>query len=181
MTLIQHGCTCVPKHEPLSHLPPHNISLGHLRAPAPSILYPASDIDWRFDSYMITYMFQCHSPKSSHPLPLPLSPKVCSTHLCLFCCLAHRVVFRGQCNRIPLAQASLCPRVSTGYALKGGWMLEQVKLQVLVMPVPLFGMIPWKKKWQPTPVFLPKEFYGQRSLVGYTVHGVPKSRTRLKD
>ena len=52
------------------------ISLGHPRAPAPSMLYPASDIDWRFDSYLIVYMFQCHSPKSSHPLPLPLSPKV---------------------------------------------------------------------------------------------------------
>ena len=27
-----------------------------------------------FVSYMIFYMFQCHSPKSSHPLPLPQSP-----------------------------------------------------------------------------------------------------------
>ena len=35
-------------------------------------------------------MFQCHSPKSSHPLPLPQSPKDCSIHLCLFCCLAYR-------------------------------------------------------------------------------------------
>ena len=76
---------------PTSHLPPHNIPLGHPRAPAPSILYPALDIDWRFISYMIVYMFQCHSLKSSHPLPLPLSPKVHSTHLCLFCCLAYRV------------------------------------------------------------------------------------------
>ena len=84
MTWIHHGCTCVPKHEPPSHLPPHNIPLGHPRAPVPSMLYPASDIDWRFDSYMIVYMFQCHSPKSSHPLPLPLSPKVRYTHLCLF-------------------------------------------------------------------------------------------------
>ena len=25
-------------------------------------------------SYMIFYMFQCHSPKSSHPLPLPQIP-----------------------------------------------------------------------------------------------------------
>ena len=31
-------------------------------------------------------MFQCHSPKSSHPLPLPLSPKVRYTHLCLLHC-----------------------------------------------------------------------------------------------
>ena len=46
----------------------------------------------RLVSYMILYMFQCHSPKSSQPLPLPHSPKDCSIHLCLFCCLAYRVV-----------------------------------------------------------------------------------------
>ena len=27
---------------------------------------------------------------------------------------------------------------------------------------------PWRKAWQPTPVFLPGESYGQRSLVGYS-------------
>ena len=32
--------------------------------------------------------------------------------------------------------------------------------------------------WQPTPVFLPGESHGQRSLAA-TVHGVAKSRTRL--
>ena len=50
------------------------------------------NLDWRFISYMIIYMFQCHSPKSSHPHPLPQSPKDCSIHLCLFCCLAYRVI-----------------------------------------------------------------------------------------
>ena len=92
--------TCVPKHEPPSHLPPHNISLGHPHAPAPSMLYPASDIDWRFNSYMIVYMLECHSPKSSHPLPLPLSPKVRHKHLCLFSCLAYRVVIAIFLNSI---------------------------------------------------------------------------------
>ena len=100
LTWIHHGCTWVPKHETPSHLPPHIISLDHPRAPAPSILYPASNIDWRFISYMIVYMFQCHSPKSSHPLPLPLSPKVRSTHLCLFCCLAYRVIIAIFLNSI---------------------------------------------------------------------------------
>ena len=28
--------------------------------------------------------------------------------------------------------------------------------------------IPWRRAWQSTPVFLPGEFYGQRSLVGYS-------------
>ena len=82
------------------HLPPHIISLDHPRAPAPSILYPVSNIDWWFISYMIVYMFQCHSPKSSHPLPLPQSPKVRSIHLCLFCCLAYRVIITIFLNSI---------------------------------------------------------------------------------
>ena len=38
---------------------------------------------------------------------------------------------------------------------------------------------PLRKEWQPTPLFLPGESHGQRSLVGYTVHGVAKSQTRL--
>ena len=33
---------------------------------------------------------------------------------------------------------------------------------------PSIGKIPWKREWQPTPVFLPGEFRGQRSLVGYS-------------
>ena len=31
---------------------------------------------------------------------------------------------------------------------------------------PWIKKIPWRKKQQPTPVFLPEEFHGQRSLVG---------------
>ena len=31
-----------------------------------------------------------------------------------------------------------------------------------------FGIIQWRRKWQPTPVFLPGESQGQRSLVGYS-------------
>ena len=91
-TWICHGCTWVPNPEPLSHFSPHIISLGHPSAPAPSILYPISNLDWQFVSYMIVYMFQCHSPKSSHPLPLPQSLKDCSIYLCLFCCLAYSVI-----------------------------------------------------------------------------------------
>ena len=96
----QHGCTRVPHPEPSSHLPPHTIPLGHPNAPAPSIPYHASNLDWRFISYMILYMFQCNSPKSSHPLPLPQSPKDCSIHLCLFCYLAYRVIISIFLNSI---------------------------------------------------------------------------------
>ena len=30
------------------------------------------------------------------------------------------------------------------------------------------GKIPWRRAWQPTPVFLPGESYGQRNLVDYS-------------
>ena len=33
---------------------------------------------------------------------------------------------------------------------------------------PWIGKIPWERKWQPTPVFLPGKPQGQRSLVGYS-------------
>ena len=39
------------------------------------------------------------------------------------------------------------------------------------------GKIPWRRKWQPTPVLLPGKFYGQRSLVGYSSWGHKESDT----
>ena len=49
-------------------------------------------------------MLQCHSPKSSHSLPLPQSPKDCSLYLCLFCCLAYRVIVTIFLNSIYMHQ-----------------------------------------------------------------------------
>ena len=91
-TWIHHGCTHVPHPEVPSHLFPHTIPLGQPSAPALSILYHALNLDWPFISHMILHMFQCHSPKSSHPRLLPQSPKDYSIHLCLFCCLTYRVI-----------------------------------------------------------------------------------------
>ena len=34
------------------------------------------------------------------------------------------------------------------------------------------GKIPWRRAWQPTPVFLPGKAHGQRSLVGYSPWGL---------
>ena len=36
---------------------------------------------------------------------------------------------------------------------------------------PWVGKILWRRAWQPTPVFLPEESHGQRSLVGYSPWG----------
>ena len=91
-TWICHRYTHVLHPEPSSLLLPRTISMGHPSAPAPSIQYRALNPDWRLVSYMTLYMFQCHSPRSSHPLPLPQSPKDCSIHQYLFCCLVYRVI-----------------------------------------------------------------------------------------
>ena len=36
---------------------------------------------------------------------------------------------------------------------------------------PWVGKIPWTREWLPTPVLLPGEFHGQRSLTGYSSWG----------
>ena len=69
--------TCLPSPSP-SHLSGLSQFTQTLSAP-----FHASNLDWSSISQMVIYMFQCYSLKSSHPLPLPLSPKVCSLHLCL--------------------------------------------------------------------------------------------------
>ena len=39
------------------------------------------------------------------------------------------------------------------------------------------GKIPWRRKWQSTPVLLPGKSHGQRSLVGYSPWGRTESDT----
>ena len=45
---------------------------------------------------------------------------------------------------------------------------------------PCIGNIPWRREWQPTPVFLPGKSHGQRTWQA-TVPGVAKSQTQLSD
>ena len=46
---------------------------------------------------------------------------------------------------------------------------------------PWIGKISWRKEWQPTPVFLPGELHGQRSLVGYSLWGHKRVRHNWND
>ena len=59
------------------------------------------------------------------------------------------------------------PSFSLGYL--GGWL--SCKEPACQSRIPGFdpwvGRIPWRRKWQPTPVFLPGKSHGWRSLVGY--------------
>ena len=77
--------------------PSHPTPPGCHRAPAMG----ASHIKHaQFILHIVIYMFQCYSLKSSHLLLLPLSSKVCSLYLCLFSCLAYKVIITIFLNSI---------------------------------------------------------------------------------
>ena len=96
LTRIHHGYTCVPQHEPSSHLPPHPIPLDHPSAPALSTLSHSLNLNWRSFSRII-YMFQRHSPKSSHLCPLPESKRLFYTSVSLL--LSHMWGYRYQLSK----------------------------------------------------------------------------------
>ena len=76
---------------------------------------------------------------------------------------------------------------SYGYVDNGGFPIVftasgkepacQCRIRKRLMFDPWVGKIPWRRKWQPTPVFLPGEFHGQRSLADYNPWGCKESDT----
>ena len=73
---------CSPSWTSLPPPSPYQPS-GSSQAPAPNILYHASNLDWRFILYMILYVFNAIFPKSSHPRPLPESKRLFYTSVSL--------------------------------------------------------------------------------------------------
>ena len=78
--------------EPAPHSPPYPIPPCCLRAPALGSLHHTSNSHWLSLLHMVTYIFQCHSLKSSHPFLLLLCPKVCSLPWCFLCFPAHKII-----------------------------------------------------------------------------------------
>ena len=79
----------------------------------------------------------------------------------------------------------MVPHSST-LAWKSPWMEEPGRLQPMgslrvghdsATSLSLFTSMHWRRKWQPTPVFLPGESQGQRSLVGCRLWGRTESDT----
>ena len=75
---------------------------------------------------------------------------------------------------------------SSTLAWKNPWMEEPGGLQSMgslrvghdwATSLSLFTFIHWRRKWQHTPVFLPGESHGWRSLVGYSPWGGEESDT----
>ena len=86
-----------------------------------------------------------------------------------------------------LPEKAMAPHSST-LAWKIPWMEEPGRLQSMgslrvehdwVTALSLFIFMHWRRKWQPSPVFLPREFQGRGSLVGCCLWAAP-SRTQLK-
>ena len=86
-----------------------------------------------------------------------------------------------------LVEKAMAPHSST-LAWKIPWTEEPGRLQSMgsrrvghdwVTSLWLFTFMHWRRKWQPTSVFLPRESQGRGSLVGCRLWG-RKSRTRLK-
>ena len=75
---------------------------------------------------------------------------------------------------------------SNTLALQITWMEEPGRLQSMgswrvrhdwVTSLSLFTFMHWRRKWQPTPVFLPGESQGWQSLVGFRLWGLTESDT----
>ena len=97
-------------------LPPPSPShpSGSSQCTSPKPLSHAPNLNWQSISYMVIYMFQCYSLKSSHPRLLPQSPKVRS--LSLFRFLAYRVIVIICLNSMLLScfsRVQLCATPST--------------------------------------------------------------------
>ena len=79
----------------------------------------------------------------------------------------------------------MAPHPST-LAWKIQWMEKPGRLQSMGLlrvghdraaSLSLFTFVHWRRKWQPTPVFLPGESQGQESLVGCRLGGCTESDT----
>ena len=90
-------------------------------------------------------------------------------------------------SNMSVSEKAMAPHSST-LAWKILWTEEPGRLQSMgslrvghdsVTSLSLFTFMHWRRKWQPTPMFLPGESQGRGSLVA-AIYGVAQSRTRLK-
>ena len=93
----------------------------------------------------------------------------------------HHITNRAQLG-LP-AEEAVAPHPST-LAWKIPWMEEPGRLQSMgsqshgwVTSLSLFTFMLWRRKWQPTPLFLPGESQGRRSQVGCRLWGRTESDT----
>ena len=98
----QHESTTGVHVFPILNPPPTSLSIPSLwvipvhQPRAPCIIKPGLAIHFLYDIIHVSMPFS----QIITPFPLPQSPKDCSIHLCLFCCLAYRVIITIFLNSI---------------------------------------------------------------------------------
>ena len=134
-----------------------------------------------------------HSPNTSFPgdynckdalgevrgllgLPIPRGPVVCATFPCCCCycyltCLGHVTGSNGT----PLQYSCLENPTEEPSGLQSMGLLRV--RHDWATSLSLFTFTHWRRKWQPTPVFLPGESQGRGSLVGFRLWGHIESDT----
>ena len=96
-------------------------------------------------------------------------------------------IFKLRVIRRALLEKAMAPHSST-LAWKIPWMKEPGRLQSMgsrrvgATSLSLFTFLHWRRKWQPTRVFLPGESQGRGSGGAWwaAIYGVAQSQTRLK-
>ena len=129
----------------------------------------------------------------SHPgftLWVPPSPSSLSFFGCIILChgfIHHLEIMNLKFPSLAYALEKVMAPHSNTLAWKIPWMEEPGRLQSMgslrvghdwATSLSFFTFMHWRRKWQPTLVFLPGEPQGQSSLLG-TVYGVTQSRTWL--
>ena len=74
------------------------------------------------------------------------------------------------CKLLTFVDACKLPRWRSGRVCQSVQETQETQIQS-------FGKIPWRRKWQPTPVFLPGKFHRQRNPAGYSPSGHKESDT----
>ena len=128
-------------------------------------------IIWNYECYYVTNIHEkylCYTPKRSKLTGWPPTVRVTP----------------GACTVMRTGTKMRCPRPHTpkrASPVAQPWRLcLQCRRCGWIPGLGRSRRIPWKRAWQPIPVFLPGKFHGQESLVGHSPWPI-KSQTRLSN
>ena len=80
---------------------------------------------------------------------------------------------------LKISQQSLKPSTRPFEGFPGGLVVKNPPANAGDSFNPWVRKILWRRKWQPTPVFLPGKSHGQRTLGGYSPWGFKRVRHNL--
>ena len=153
--------------------------------PAPQIYFPEGG-EWAQQS-LKKFIFFLKTIPRKHRLTLMCQPN-CEVNIALIWNEMQKSDARKErfmCSKSPRVSYPTAFRLlkydMTSEVFPGGSVVKKIHLQCRRCQRcgfnPWVRKIPWRRAWQPTPVFLPGESHEQRSLVGYRPCGCKESDT----